>query len=94
LAGRIHNAGIDGAAGGNETRHLNHACAPNCEAVEYHDTSVGLGLRIETIRAVRLGEELTLDYALQVDPSSQDEHACACGAASYRGTMLEQSAGT
>ena len=25
---------IDGAQGGNATRHLNHACEPNCEAVE------------------------------------------------------------
>ena len=25
---------IDGAKGGNATRHLNHSCEPNCEAVK------------------------------------------------------------
>lgn len=81
---------IDGAEGGNALRHLNHACAPNCEAVEFHDAGGMLALRIETIRPIRPGEELTLDYALQVDPSSQDPHACACGSATCRGTMLER----
>lgn len=79
---------IDGSEGGNATRHLNHACSPNCEAVEYHDESGSLGLRIMTIRLVRPGEELTIDYALQVDPSSEDPHVCACGSARCRGTML------
>ena len=83
---------IDGAEGGNALRHLNHACAPNCEAVEYHEPNGQLGLRIETLRAVHAGEELTLDYALQVDPSSDDQHACACGSAGCRGTMLDLSA--
>lgn len=83
---------IDGAEGGNALRHLNHACAPNCEAVEYHQASGKLGLRIQTLRDVQAGEELTLDYALQVDPSSDDEHACACGSVECRGTMLERSA--
>lgn len=81
---------IDGSDGGNELRHLNHACAPNCEAVEYVEANGALGLRIETLRTIRAGEELTLDYALQVDPSSEDPHACACGSVECRGTMLER----
>eukprot|EP01036_Dinobryon_divergens_P050333 gene50333-biopygen41132 len=28
---------LDGARGGNATRHLNHACDPNCEAIEEYD---------------------------------------------------------
>ena len=80
---------IDGAEGGNATRHVNHACAPNCQAVEYRGPGGRLEVRIETLRAVPAGEELTLDYALQVDPESQDAHACACGSSNCRGTMLE-----
>jgi SET domain-containing protein len=80
---------IDGADGGNATRHLNHACTPNCQAVEHRKRGGELGIVIETIRSVRAGEELTLDYALQVDPASQDEHSCACGSANCRGSMLE-----
>jgi SET domain-containing protein len=53
---------IDGAQGGNATRHLNHACEPNCEAVEDFADDGQLTVRIETINAVRAGEELFLDY--------------------------------
>ena len=80
---------IDGAEGGNATRHLNHACAPNCQAVEYSGRGGRLEVHIETLRPIQVGEELTLDYALQVDPDSEDEHACACGSSNCRGTMLE-----
>lgn len=80
---------IDGAEGGNATRHVNHACAPNCQAVEYRGRGGRIEVRIETLRAIHPGEELTLDYALQVDPDGDDEHACACGSANCRGTMLE-----
>jgi SET domain-containing protein len=79
---------IDGEEGGNETRHLNHACEPNCEAIEYTDDDGMLCLRIETMRTIRSGEELTLDYALQVDPVDRDEHPCGCGTASCRGTLI------
>jgi SET domain-containing protein len=84
---------IDGAEGGNATRHVNHACAPNCQAVEYCGRGGQLEVRIETLRAVRAGEELTLDYALQVDPDSEDEHACTCGSSNCRGSMLEAGRG-
>ena len=84
---------IDGAEGGNATRHLNHACTPNCQAVEHRERGGKLGIVIETIRSVRAGEELTLDYALQVDPTSQDAHPCACGSDACRGTMLEAGQG-
>lgn len=84
---------IDGAEGGNATRHVNHACAPNCQAVEYRGRGGRLEVRIETLRSICAGEELTLDYALQVDPDSEDEHACACGSSNCRGTMLEAGQG-
>lgn len=80
---------IDGAEGGNATRHINHACEPNCQAVEYRGPGGRLEVRIETLRVVSAGEELTLDYALQADPESQDDHPCGCGSSRCRGTMLE-----
>ena len=51
---------IDGAQGGNATRHLNHACEPNCEAIEEYAEDGQLIVRIEMIKAVRAGEELSL----------------------------------
>jgi SET domain-containing protein len=79
---------IDGARGGNATRHLNHACEPNCEAVEFEDERGRLALRFETSRAVRAGEELFIDYALIIDPSDDPaDYPCACGAPACRGTM-------
>ena len=80
---------VDGAEGRNATRHTNHACEPNYQAVEHRGRGSRLEVRIETLRVVSAGEELTLDYALQVDPESQDDHACDCGSSQCRGTMLE-----
>ena len=60
---------------------LNHSCDSNL----WMNDAVTLAAR----RDITAGEELTLDYALQVDPDSEDEHACACGSANCRGTMLE-----
>jgi SET domain-containing protein len=47
---------------------------------------------IETIRAIRPGEELTYDYNLQLDEphtvAAKRLHACYCGARRCRGTLL------
>ncbi|CAB3975140.1 TPA: SET domain-containing protein-lysine N-methyltransferase [Burkholderia cepacia] len=78
---------IDGGQGGNSARWLNHACDANCEAVE-----VGGRVYIEVVRKIECGDELFIDYGLQVDePSDQitrDAYKCNCGARSCRGTML------
>ena len=81
---------IDGGSGGNATGWINHGCEPNCEA-ELHDTEVV----IYALRPISAGEELFLDYQLQLDdgdepPTAEDRetYACLCGAASCRGTML------
>ncbi|CAB3802036.1 hypothetical protein LMG28688_05494 [Paraburkholderia caffeinitolerans] len=78
---------IDGGRGGNGARWLNHACAANCEAVE------GDGrVFIEAIRDIAPGEELFIDYALEIeqqaDDDAQRDYACRCGAPLCRGTML------
>lgn len=86
---------IDGRVDGNSARYINHACAPNCEAV-IHVNIDGDELRdkvwIETLRAIKPGEELTFDYdvRLAVKHSAKLKRvwACHCGAPDCRGTML------
>jgi SET domain-containing protein len=80
---------IDASSGGNATRHLNHSCAPNCIAYE----EIGPGgltfIVFYALRAIRAGAELFLDYRLEVeDAHAPGAFACACGAASCRGTVL------
>lgn len=80
---------IDGATGGNATRHLNHACEPNCKAFEYDAEDGSIRLVIETIRPIAPGDELTLDYALQIGDDDSRDYPCACGASTCRGTLAE-----
>ena len=87
---------IDAASGGNATRHLNHSCAPNCIAYEERasDGSAHEATPVSTIvfyalRDIAAGEELFLDYSLQVDETEErTAFGCACGASACRGTML------
>lgn len=78
---------IDGAQGGNSARWLNHACEANCQAFEIDGR-----VYIEIARDVGRGEELFIDYGLQVDDptdeATREEYACRCGARTCRGTML------
>ena len=85
---------IDGGRGGNKMRHLNHACEPNCEACEVHGARGRLQLAIHTLRDVRVGEELFLDYALTVDEAEGPmDYPCHCGSLRCRGTMVAAPAG-
>lgn len=80
---------IDAAKGGNATRHLNHSCDPNCEAIEEYDESGELVLRFQTIVAVEAGDELFIDYGLVADNDKvAAEFPCHCGSPNCRGTML------
>ncbi len=80
---------IDGAKGGNATRHLNHSCDPNCEAIEDYDDAGRLVLKFQTLVPVDAGEELFIDYGLTADVDADPaDYPCSCGAASCRGTML------
>ncbi|QBR04407.1 SET domain-containing protein [Paraburkholderia pallida] len=76
---------IDGGRGGNGARWLNHACTANCEAVEE-----GGRVYIEAIRNIAPGEELFIDYALEVPSKTKSlsEYVCRCGTRRCRGTML------
>ncbi|MCY1237507.1 SET domain protein [compost metagenome] len=80
---------IDGAKGGNATRHLNHSCEPNCEAVEEYDEAGEMVLRFQTMEAVEAGDELFIDYSLTADDGSPpSKYPCHCGSPGCRGTML------
>lgn len=61
LFGLSDGSMIDGAQGGNATRHINHACEPNVEAVEDHDDDGHLAVIIRATRRIHPGEELFLD---------------------------------
>lgn len=80
---------INGAEGGNATRHINHSCAPNCQACEETDEDGQLHIVIRTRRRVRRGEELFIDYRLDVGGSDPADYPCRCGAAACRGTMVD-----
>jgi SET domain-containing protein len=82
------NVVIDPDVGGNDARYINHACDPNCEAIEEEDGRVF----IHATREIAPGEELFYDYQLSVDDRTEEaeqESVCYCGAETCRGTMLE-----
>jgi SET domain-containing protein len=78
---------IDGGVNGNDSRWINHACEPNCEARE-EDGRVF----IYSLRDIRRGEELNYDYGLIVEerhtPTIKRAYGCRCGAGTCRRTML------
>ena len=78
---------IDGKAGGNSSRWINHACKPNCEADED-----GGRVFIKALRGIKAGEELFYDYGLIIDARYTKkllaEYPCWCGAKKCRGTLL------
>ena len=78
---------IDAAVDGNDTRFINHSCAPNCEAV-IEDGRVF----IDALRPITAGSELFYDYAYERDadtgPEDEARYPCRCGALKCRGTIL------
>lgn len=80
---------IDGAQGGNATRHINHACEPNVEAVEEYGPDDELRVVVRALRDIRAGEEIFLDYALEIGDDDPAEYVCRCGTQRCRGTMAD-----
>jgi uncharacterized protein len=78
---------IDATFDGNSARWINHSCAPNCEAVD----DAGR-IFIETLRAIRPGEELSYDYCIVLEekhtPEIIAQYCCLCGARRCKGTIL------
>lgn len=84
----LHNGRvIDGDSRGNDARWINHACDPNCEAVEENGR-----VFIYALRDIKRGEELGYDYKLFIEErytaALKQAYACHCGAAACRQTML------
>ncbi len=79
---------IDGGAGGNEARFINHGCNANCES-----TMQEKRVFIEAVRTIQRGEELAYDYQIQRDADDASNvdriFACRCGDDDCRGSMLE-----
>ncbi|HVR82219.1 MAG TPA: SET domain-containing protein-lysine N-methyltransferase [Luteimonas sp.] len=86
---------IDANFEGNSARWINHGCAPNCEAVLDENEADPKKSRvfIETMRAIKPGEELTYDYGITLDEPHTARMkkiwACRCGAKNCTGTMLQ-----
>ncbi len=78
---------IDAGEGGNDTRFINHACDPNCIAYEI-ETSAGLAIEICARRTIERGEELSLDYGLDIADNEPGHYECRCASPQCRGTML------
>lgn len=79
---------IDGGAGGNDARWINHSCEPNCEAEESEDGRVF----VVALQPIAAGEELFYDYGLVIDERKtrklREQYRCLCQTPSCRGTML------
>jgi SET domain-containing protein len=78
---------IDGGVEGNDTRFINHSCAPNCRAVVEDGR-----IYVDALVDIPAGAELTYDYRLtrpgRYRKTWDALYACHCGAPSCRGTML------
>jgi len=70
---------LDGSVGGSGAEYINHCCEPNCYAWIYRGHILYMAAR-----AIKAGEELTIDYHFDHDV---DLVPCACGAAGCRGTI-------
>ncbi|HMP75952.1 MAG TPA: SET domain-containing protein-lysine N-methyltransferase [Kiritimatiellia bacterium] len=78
---------INPISGGSIARYINHACAPNCQALLEEER-----VFIYALRPIKPGEELFYDYGLVLGrrPTREDIllHRCRCGAPRCRGTLL------
>ncbi len=70
---------LDGAVGGSGAQYINHCCDPNIRTVIQKGHILYM-----TTRAIRKGEELTVDYHFAKDI---EEVPCRCGSAVCRGTI-------
>jgi uncharacterized protein len=70
-----------------QTRWINHSCAPNAEIEADLDPDGQRGwARIVAIRAIDTGDEITYDYGFTADVAEP----CACGAHSCRGFIVDE----
>ncbi len=69
-------------------KYINHACDPNCEAIEEEDGRVF----ISALKNIPVGAELLYDYAYERTPehTEADEkmYVCRCGSPKCRGSIM------
>jgi SET domain-containing protein len=70
---------VDGAVGGSGAQYINHCCDPNITTVVRNGRIIYMSRR-----AIRRGEELTVDYHFAKDI---EKYPCKCGSAKCRGTI-------
>jgi SET domain-containing protein len=70
---------LDGAVGGSGAEYINHCCDPNIVTVIRNEHILYMSRK-----AIRKGEELTVDYHFAKDI---EKYVCKCGAAKCRGTI-------
>jgi SET domain-containing protein len=70
---------MDGAVGGSGAEFVNHSCDPNLSV-----RIVGRRIYYYSRRAIRKGEELTIDYRFD---ASETPVPCRCGSVKCRGTI-------
>jgi len=70
---------LDGAVGGSGAQYINHCCDPNIVTVIRNGHILYMSRR-----AIRKGEELTVDYHFAKDV---ERIPCKCGAMKCRGTL-------
>jgi len=69
-------------------RFVNHGCDPNCELFYWFDEDGSLQedrLWLQTIRPIRAGEELLIDYCWPADAAIP----CRCGSPACRGWIVD-----
>lgn len=69
-----------------QTRWINHSCAPNCEVEGDEDGAGGAWARLVATRPIRAGEELTYDYGFPPELAIP----CRCGAPTCRGFIVDE----
>ncbi len=74
---------IDGGAGWNPARFLNHSCAPNCDS-----ELIGRQIWIVARRDIAAGEELTFNYGY--DWVDYRDHPCHCGTPECVGYIMAE----
>ena len=70
---------LDGSVGGSGAEFINHCCDPNLESRMYYGHIIYFSKR-----AIKKGEELTVDYHFAAD---EELVKCYCGAKNCRGTI-------
>ena len=72
---------LDGNVEWNPARLINHSCDPNSEAIQD-----GKRIFIQSLRDIKVDEEITFDYGFDVD--CYEDHPCRCGSSNCIGYIV------